>query len=68
MKKLIKSMLRSFDIIAFKRSPRIYLPADVCCRVVADMCGKKALLIFDGGAHRGDAVLEFSKYVPGAKA
>ena len=66
MKKLIKRILLHFGIIVFKRSTRIYLPADESYRVVADICGKRAPLIFDGGAHRGDTVLEFSKYVPAA--
>jgi len=66
MKSLLKNILAHLGIVAFKRSTRIYLPADECYRVVANMCGKKSPLIFDGGAHRGDSVLGFSKYVPAA--
>lgn len=67
MKKLLKILLAYLGIVAFKRSSGIYIPEGESYRIAAELCGKVAPLIIDGGAHRGDSISAFSKHAPEAR-
>jgi FkbM family methyltransferase len=63
MKKIIKGVLKFLGIVAFKRSTGIYIPDEDSYRIAVEQCRKKSPVILDGGAHRGDSVRSFSKYL-----
>lgn len=67
MKQLIKSSLKRFGIIAFKRSSRVYLPEEESYRVVAELVGRPDPVVVDGGAHLGDMVEKFGTLLPQAE-
>jgi len=60
--RLMKNILCRFGIIVFKKSSRVYLPDADACKIVAELIGRCDPVIIDGGAHRGDAVREFSRF------
>lgn len=62
----VRSVLRHFGIVAFKRSTRVYIPEEESFRIAAELCGKKTPVIVDGGAHRGGCVALFRDHVPAA--
>jgi len=67
IKQLIKSGLKRFGIIAFKRSSRVYVPGEDTYRVVAQLVGKPDPVVIDGGAHLGDMVEKFGALLPQAE-
>lgn len=67
MKRLVKSWLKRFDIIAFKRSSRVYVPEEESYRIVADLIGRPDPVVVDGGAHLGDMVEKFGALLPQAE-
>jgi FkbM family methyltransferase len=67
VKAIIKALLRSFGIIAMKRSSRVYLPEDESYRIAVEQCGEAAPVIIDGGAHKGSTVEAFRAVAPRAE-
>lgn len=59
IKRIMKSGLKRFGIIAFKRSSRVYLPEEESYRLVAELVGRPDPIVIDGGAHLGDMVEKF---------
>ena len=62
----LKSLLRRWDILAFRRSTGIFLPEEELPLLVRRLCTKASPLVVDGGAHRGDFVHAIRKHLPGA--
>lgn len=67
LKRLVKSWLKRLDIIAFKRSSRVYIPEEESYRIVADLVGRPDPVVVDGGAHLGDMVEKFGALLPQAE-
>lgn len=67
IKRIIKSGLKRFGIIVFKKSSRVYLPGEESYRVVAELVGKPDPVVIDGGAHLGDMVEKFGAHLPQAE-
>ena len=67
LKVIIKSLLRRFDVIAIKRSTRIYLPEDESYRIAIECCRKSNPVIVDGGSHNGSSVDAFRALLPNSE-
>lgn len=65
--KLLKSLLRRWDVVAFRRSTGLYLPEDEMPALLRRLCDRPAPVVVDGGAHRGDFVRAVRRAVPGAR-
>lgn len=66
MKRLIKSGLKRFGIIAFKSSSRVYIPEDDSYRIVTKLVGRPDPVVIDGGAHLGEMVEKLGALLPQA--
>lgn len=67
IKRIIKSGLKRFGIIAFKKSSRVYLPEEESYRLVAELVGRPDPIVVDGGAHLGDMIEKFGALLPQAE-
>lgn len=67
IKRIIKSGLKRFGIVAFKNSSRAYVPESETYKVVAELVGKPDPVVIDGGAHLGDMVEKFGAHLPQAE-
>jgi FkbM family methyltransferase len=67
IKSLLKSVLKRFGVVAFKRRSGLYLPEDEMPQFVQRLCGKPEPLVVDGGAHRGDFVRAIRRALPQAR-
>ena len=66
IKRFIKTVLISFDIIVFRRSSRAYIAEDESYSIVAKLTKSHSPVIIDGGAHLGDAVQLLGALLPAA--
>lgn len=57
IKRLIKKVLAFIDIVAFKRTSRVYVAGGESYNIIARLTKSRTPVIIDGGAHLGDAVI-----------
>ena len=67
IKQFLRGMLKRFDIVAFKRSSRVYIPEDESYRIVSALVGRSDPVVIDGEAHLGDMVESFGALLPRAE-
>lgn len=62
----IKKILGWFGIVAFKRTSHSYMVEGAEYEAIALLAGRKDPVVIDGGAHKGAAVDQLARLLPGA--
>ncbi len=67
IKQFLRWVLKSFGIIAFKRSSGVFIPEGESYQIVSALVGRFDPVVIDGGAHRGDMAETLGILLPSAE-
>jgi len=67
IKRFARNLLKSWGIVAFRRSSGVYIPEEESYTIISRLVGRDDPVIVDGGTHRGDTVDTLAGMLPQAQ-